>query len=145
MYHGFCQLHAQYSSSVFKRCKRDDITAYCRLRDHFSGKVIEAYSSKLAWLKVICKQLVYSTFDTSGGHVGLKAATLTAVAEAPRRIYGSMSYFTGNAVFPVHQLSICNKTASESCTQCNNNKILHSLCRAIHHFANSRSVSIVCD
>ena len=101
--------------------------------------------AKQTWLGSLGKDFASRTSHACSRAISLQAsrATTSALATFCTTHHCDMTELTSKAIVSIHQLTVDDYARTNTCSECDDNEILHAACHSVNHFAQSSSVGIV--
>src|SRR5690606_9010084 len=116
---------------------------YGRIGNHFGAEVVEADPTQLTIFQVVGEQLVDRSADARRRHIRFKTTAFATVAKATCRVDTGVADFTCNAMLAVEKLPVGYKSASQACTERDDDKVAHAFGGTVDHFTDGSGVGIV--
>ena len=90
----------------------------------------------------------FEKFARRTGHscrrrIGFETPRTAATTKTPVGTHNDMSQLAGISVAPVNQLAVGDNPATDPCTECDHDKILHAPRRTVSHLSDGGSVGII--
>ena len=139
-----CQSLTKYSTCELKNLLCQFITLHCCIIYIFGSNVFCRNITQKAGIRACSQEFTSRTGYTCSRAIRLQTTFTSATAHTSRTATNNhMAQLTGKTIVTINHLSVNNNTATDTCAQCNHDKILHTTRSSIGHFTYTGRIGII--